>query len=527
MLDINLPKTATLGEGVRAGYLSPWKVAELPEPPSISWRPQALLGPGLLMVGASIGGGEWLLGPAMTAQYGATFIWIAVLSIILQGCYNLEVMRYTLYCGEPILLGCFRTWPGPILWTVVYLALDFGAVWPYLAANAAIPLTAAFLGHIPGAAVNLAGNPIPELTQHFELEIKSWVSYGIYLSAFFPLIFGGKVYNALERVMALKVVLVLGYLLFIGFWLVSPNTWYKVFSGLLGTPAMQDGTFSFRGLSALFDQPPDFALLATFAAIAGAGGLSNANMSGYCRDKGWGMGSLVGAIPSVVGGSTVSLSHTGKVFRLSAQALKRWQGWIRVIRRDQWGIWVFGCILGVAIPSLVSLEFIGDLGRSVSGDELAAITAKLIWERTGHKIFWWLTLLCGFLVLGPSVVSGIDGFIRRWTDIVWTAMPAVRKLNGNQVKYVYYGLMMVNGIFGLAVLILMPDPLEMVKVTGVLFNYALGFSAIHILFVNCLFLPAELRPSWLMRFSLLVVAVFFTLVSVLATKQYLDHKSWH
>jgi len=517
-------ETAGADQQVRAGCMPPWDVAELPEPPAISWRPRQLLGPGLLMAGASIGGGEWLLGPAITAQYGATFMWIAGLSIVLQACYNLEAMRYTLYCGEPILLGSFRTWPGPAYWTVAYLILDFGAVWPYLAANAAVPLTAAFLGHIPGAHETLTGDLIPEVTRQSELVIKHWVSYGIFLAAFIPLVFGGKIYNTLEKVMAVKVVLVLGYLTFLGLWLVSPSTWYKVFSGFIGSPEIRDGQVFFQSFSKPFDQPTDFALLATFAAIAGAGGLSNTMFSAYCRDKGWGMGRLVGAIPSAVGGSTVSLSHRGKVFRPNNESLKRWQGWLRVIRHDQWVIWVTGCLLGVAIPALVSLEFIGDLGRNVTSDELAAVTAKLISDRTGNGLFWWLTLLCGFLVLAPSLMTGLDGFVRRWTDIIWTAVPAVRKFRGNQVKYIYYSLLGATGGFGFAVLILMPDPLEMVKVTGMLFNFALGFSAVHLLIVNCLFLPVEIRPSWTMRSALVVAALFFTTVSSIAAKQYLDQK---
>ena len=53
----------------------------------------------------------------------------------------------------------------------------------------------------------------------------------------------------------------------------------------------------------------NWAMLAAFAAIAGAGGMSNSLLSNYARDKGWGMGKLVGAIPSAVGG-TRSRFHT-------------------------------------------------------------------------------------------------------------------------------------------------------------------------------------------------------------------------
>ena len=92
-------------------YLPQWGEDTLPEPPKASWR--GLLGPGLLMVGASIGGGEWLFGSVVTARYGGIVMWIAGLSILFQVIYNLAVMRYALYTGEPILVGFLRTRPGP------------------------------------------------------------------------------------------------------------------------------------------------------------------------------------------------------------------------------------------------------------------------------------------------------------------------------------------------------------------------------------------------------------------------------
>ena len=61
----------------------------------------------------------------------------------------------------------------------------------------------------------------------------------------------------------------------------------------------------------------NIAVLGAFAGYAGGGGLSNSTYSNFVRDKGWGMGSQVGAIPSVVGGRGVSLSHIGKVFEIN------------------------------------------------------------------------------------------------------------------------------------------------------------------------------------------------------------------
>ena len=124
-----------------------WDAAELPAAPRLTLRSWALLiGPGLVAAGAAIGGGEWLAGPLTTARYGGAILWLATVSILVQVIYNLEICRYTLYCGEPIFTGKFRVLPGPLFWLVVYVFLDFGSVFPYLVANAATPLGAVILG---------------------------------------------------------------------------------------------------------------------------------------------------------------------------------------------------------------------------------------------------------------------------------------------------------------------------------------------------------------------------------------------
>ena len=32
----------------------------------------------------------------------------------------------------------------------------------------------------------------------------------------------------------------------------------------------------------------------------------------------------------------------------------------------------------------------------------------------------------------------MDGFFRRWVDVIWTAVPALRKLETDKIKYVYF-----------------------------------------------------------------------------------------
>ena len=188
------------------------------------------------------------------------------------------------------------------------------------------------------------------------------------------------------------------------------------------------------------------ALIAGLAAIAGSGGLSNTPVSNYTRDQGWGMGRHVGAIPSIIGGQDLQLSHVGMVFEPNAESLSRWRRWYRHVLRDQMVIWLPACFVGIALPSMLSVEF---LDRGTRADQWtgAAMTAEGVYGRVAEppsdlwfsgwlhgagwgNAFWFMTLFCGFLVLAPSMASSADGLIRRWVDVVWTASPRLRRLRG-------------------------------------------------------------------------------------------------
>ena len=573
------------GEKVSAGAMSAWDVGELPEPPPFRLDPRRIIGPGLVMAGLAMGAGEWLTGPALTAQYGGTLMWVALTSILFQVAYNLEVMRYTLYCGESIFVGFFRIRPGPAFWTCAYLVLDFGVLWPYLAANAAVPLSAAFLGHLPtdlptkylsvadvaaesGVPIavvqemadypqqfatvetvlketQLSANVVREMAEHPEEygdvtdrkpmpravyerwiepeeKLTHWLGYAIFLAAFVPLFFGGKIYNTIEKILVAKVFILLGYMSFLAVMYVDWVNWQEIFSGFFrfGALPVVEGhqiTWSelFAGFIGTGEQPPlDIALVATFAAIAGTGGLSGVTFSSYVRDKGWGMGKHVGAIPSAVGGGSVALAHTGIVFRVTDSTQRVWKRWRNLTLRDQLGVCLFGSVMGIALPALVSLQFVK--GQEVKGHSLAALTAQGVVDNTGIELFWFLTLFCGFIVLGPGQVTTVEGFARRWTDVIWVGSRRLRHASGEQAKYVFYSLLIFSGVWGLVVLTLFPDPLTIVKIAGQLFNFALGLSALHVLYVNVRLLPRELRPNWFVRLCMILCAVFFTGIGTVA-----------
>ena len=119
--------------------LDAWRSSTLPVPPSptgLGWL--GVVGPGVIVLGASIGSGEFLLGPAVFVKHGLSLLWITAVAVILQTIFNTEVMRYTLATGEPVFTGFMRTRPSSTLWAWIYVALyllQHG--WPAFAATAA------------------------------------------------------------------------------------------------------------------------------------------------------------------------------------------------------------------------------------------------------------------------------------------------------------------------------------------------------------------------------------------------------
>ena len=502
-------------------HMPRWEVGPLGTAPRFGWRQLPLLiGPGLVMGASAIGGGEWLTGPMATARYGGAILWLATLSIVGQTLYNIEISRYTLYTGEPIFTGKFRTKPGPLFWLPVYLLLDFGTFFPYLAAGAAVPLLTMWLGHLPEDV---------DLEQHKVLcKVLPCV---IFLGAMFPLLVGGKVYNSIKVVMTAKLVIVLGFLTFLAIFYSSFDTWREIISGFFkfGTVPVKNTADPsatqniFTSLLSGGGWPDiDFSMigiLAAMAAIAGNGGLTNTPISNYTRDQGWGMGQEVGAIPSVIGGHTVHLSHVGKVFRITPETLARWKGWVRHISRDQLLVWMPACFIGLALPSMLSVAFL-PRGTVIANKDLASVmTAGGVQEAVGEpygRMFWYLTLVCGFLVLGTSMVSTVDGVLRRWVDVFWTAIPPLRRMDPGAIRWVYFGVLCVYAAFGLA-LLLLTNPTLLLKISTNIYNWALGFSCWHTIAVGTILLPKELRPSLARRTGLAAAGAFFVFIAALST----------
>lgn len=639
--------------------LPTWDVADLPEPKPLGLRNLAgFIGPGVVMCGIQLAGGEWLLGAEITARYGGSLMWIAGIAILGQVFYNIECGRYALYTGEPVFTGFMRAKPGPQFWMGIFVLMSLGAMIPALSTTAASVVAAIYLDRPPVSAgvrdgdslvvvstdasgglaeadaevatglpeteteppdltkwilladsdegielsgratananitlkkdngtalVNARGDPVSAVADEQgrwsvsmldDAGLVAGLSYLLLGLAVLPILVGGKIYNTMQAIMTTKVLIVLGFCLIVGVTMVSPANWANVFSGFFkigNVPVVAEEDSNGNGV---LDEGEDFdrdghldvvepilekdssgkvtkfvdtdgdgkwdgenvdnvivsyfgdgemplllltqiALIGAFVGYAGGGGLSNSTYSNYIRDKGWGMGSQVGAIPSAVGGRKVTLSHLGKVFPLTEENLRKWKAWWKYILTDQVFIWAPGCIMGMALPALLSIQFSphSDMFGQTHRMEFAqaVISADGARHAPGlsagmQQTMWLATLVIGLLVLLPSQMSITEDVCRRWTDIIWSGSRRVREsMEAHQIRRIYYSIMAVYvtwTFIGAYLFTTYGTPKVMVLVVANLNNIGLGFTAFFILRNNLKYLPEPLRPRLINRIGI-------------------------
>jgi len=131
------------------------------------------------------------------------------------------------------------------------------------------------------------------------------------------------------------------------------------------------------------------------------------------------------------------------------------------------------------------------------------------------QLFWTMTLFCGFLVLAPAAVTTIDSALRRWVDLSWTAIPAIRRWDPHRIRWLYFGAVCAYAAFGITALSLW-NPQQLLVWATRIYNVALGFSCFHVLAVNTILLPREIRPNWFIRIALVLGGVYFTALAVVS-----------
>ncbi len=465
--------------------LPPWGRDDLPEPLPFNARNLfKTIGPGAILLATSIGGGEWLVGPATSVQYGVGLFWIATVAILLQLVFNLEAIRYTLYTGEPIYSGFMRLKPRSGFWATVYViltAMQLGI--PAVAAACAAPLFAAFAGRMPGAPD--AGTLV-------------WVTYGVIAVTVLILSLGGTIERTLEYVSWAMLAYIFVFLVGVNLFFVPLAHWWQTFKGFFSFGYMPSGV--------------DITLLGALASTAGQGGVGNLTITNWIRDKGFGMGSRVGAIPGAFGSREVKLSHTGKVFPLTAENLRRWRLWWKFVAADQIWLWALGCFVGMFLNVNLATAIIPqgtNIAQVGAGAFQAQYMAEHLW--TG---FWFLAILNGFWILFSTHLGNTDLLVRTITDIVWVGSPRARAWRGGDIRRIYYALLFGFTAWGLFA-VNRGDAMSLFKIIANMAGVVMAIASVQLLVVGYKLLPRELQPPLWRRAVIVLCALFYATFSAL------------
>jgi len=473
--------------------LEPWSRAELPAPPvptGFGWI--GVVGPGVIILGAAIGGGEFLLGPAVFVRHGFSLLWITSIAVVLQTVFNTELMRYTLATGEPVFTGFMRTRPSSTMWAWFYSILFFFQLgWPAWAANAAAAGFFLFTKRLPEAG---------DATTVYVIGVAA------YLVCVAILLVGKRIERTLEILNAILIVCILGSFLVLAVIFVPLATWIAATVGFAGFD-VASGSFTFLPKGA------DFFLLGALAGYSGAGGVANIVISNWARDRGYGMSQRAGYIPSAMSGEKAHLAHSGFMFSPDESEMKKWHGWWRVVRADQWGVFFTGAILGMMLPALLYVRFIPH-GSDIRGLGISAALANGIGNHAGPLLAGVIAFL-GAWLLFKSQLDLLDATVRAITDILWTGSRRLRERRGADVRVIYYSILAITVIWGIIALKL-AQPIVLLQIGANVASVVFVIASLHLLYLNMRLLPAELRPGLVRRACLIFMALFYSFFVVLS-----------
>lgn len=482
---------ATTSSQIDHGCLPAWDRADLPEPlPFGLINLFRTIGPGAILLAAAIGGGEWIAGPMATIKFGRGILWVATVAVVIQTIFNLEAVRYTLYTGEPIVTGFMRLNPGKLFWAWFYILIGIAQLaTPALAAGCGAVLYAAVMGGLPKEGDAAA------------MEMQHRIATGVILLTVALLLSGKSIERVLERLSWIMIIFIFGFLILVNCLFVPVSDWKATAEGFLGLQKTNGHV--------------DLILLATFAATAGSGGLGNLAISNWFRDKGFGMGSLSGAIGNALTGDHVVVKPIGTTFPTTDDNLRKWKIWWRYSILDQVVLWAFGCVLGMFLNVNLAAALIpGDaqLKGYGAGTYQAQFMADKLWSG-----FWYLALLNGFWILFSTHLGNTDVLIRMVSDISWVAFPKIRRWPESRLYAVLLMALTTWAVFSVR----MGTVLELFQILGVIACPIMAIASLQILRVNTRFLPPEIRPAlWRQAGLVLCSLMYGGLTIALLIKQF-------
>ena len=450
------------------GVLPPPRDGDLP-PPS---RLRAMLGPGIILAGLSIGSGEFVLWPRLTAQWGFAVFWAAWIGVSIQFFLNMEIERYTLATGESAVTGFLRL--SRVFGPVFLVCGSLPWIWPGWATGAATIL----VWEVGGNATLYA--------------VAGLVLCGLILSL------GPVVYRTVELMQIGLVSLIFGLLVVLAFLVVRPEALVRLFEGALRVGHVPDGI--------------ELPLLLGALAFAGAGGTVNLAQSNYIKDKGYGMGRWIGRITSPFTGKEEAISEIGVRFDGSPENLARWKVWWRRSNLEHFFSFYVLCVLSLALFSLLTYSLLGT-GVPVAEDFGFIRTQSEVLDARFGPFAGHAFLLAGIAVLFSTELALLDAVTRVLADVVqgWW-----RRTAGWSLSRLYISILWMLIGFGIVVLALgLNRPLLLLVLSASLNAFVMFLYSGLLLWLNLRSFQGPLRPHPLRCAALVGSLLFFGYFSVL------------
>jgi Mn2+/Fe2+ NRAMP family transporter len=454
----------------------PLRENDLPKREKSFWK---MSGPGAVMIGLSIGSGEMILWPWITAKFGADMVWAAALGVFIQLWLNFEIGRWAVATGESMFTGYARLSKIPVYYFMTILAIL--ALLPAWARTTGLAMRMMIFGQDgPGA---------------------DWMWTLLVFAIVFAVLFGPKrIYTAIERVTGVLVAIIVVGMIVVAVRIGTFADVAEMSKGLLkvGQIRLDDELTPLRLFGAVV--------------FAGAGGFGNLYYAYYLRDKGIGMGAHIAALTSPLRGGAAGEhgASTGFVPRDSEENRRRFRDWFKWVVLDQsiyfWllntftmFLFMFGAFVVLYPQGIVPSQddFLWDLS-------LVLQSTMGTWGRP-------LFLMIAMAAMLSTQLAASDGGYRLWTDLLHTNFRFARRWAANQ-WYLFLALtLMTISTFSTWVLETFPEvsALDFFFYNAVLNGFAMAVYVPLILVLNFKYLPPSMRPKPLNVVMVLVGAATY------------------
>jgi hypothetical protein len=462
---------------VPARVLPSVAIRDLPEPPKSTWR---VIGPGLVGAGVGLASGEFILWPYIASQVGLIFVWGAAIGIITQWFLNMEIERYTLATGETALTGFSRMWRH---WGLVFVLMTLCSnLWP--------------------GWVTTSATMVTYLTGSGEGSVR-WIAIGMLLVIALGLTLAPVIYTALERVIFVKIALVVVLVVVAILFAINADSWVALGKGFT--------------VDAGFPVPPlDLALLMGAIAYAGAGGGQNLCQSNWIRDKGFGMGLYVPRLVSPVTGQEEAAASTGFQFAPTKENLARWRAWWKFANTEQATTFALVSFLTIALMSMLAYSTVFGKEGLANGIGFLQVEGETLQSTVGAwfgVLFW----VIGALSLFASAMGIVDYTSRVASDAIKTVYLRDKAVSVNRVYFVTVWALALVGI--LILLLGFDQPLILLVFSASFAAVMMFVYSILLIVLNRRSLPGAIKVRSYRLGALVWSVAFFGTLTVLVVIQ--------